>query len=51
LTTIHFLDSSALIKLFVNENGSERLRGYIDSIVADDKAFSILAEVEVRSAL
>jgi uncharacterized protein len=51
LTTIQFLDTSALTKLFVDEVASETLRSQMDALGDDSKAFSLLGQVEVRSAL
>ena len=51
MTTIRFLDSSALVKLFIDELGSGVLRDYIDTLDDESKSFSLLGEVEVRSAL
>jgi predicted nucleic acid-binding protein len=51
LTTIRFLDSGALVKLFIDEPGSNALRTYIDALDDNFKSFSLLGEVEVRSAL
>lgn len=51
MTTISFLDSSSLIKLFINELASPVLRDFVRASQDTLNAFSILAEVEVRSAL
>lgn len=51
MTTIRFLDSSSLIKLFVDEIASSSLSSYIEAFENTLDAFSVLAEVEVRSAL
>ena len=49
--TLHFLDSSALVKLFVDEAYSQALRNALQPIGDDAKAMSPLTQVEVRSAL
>jgi len=51
LTTIRFLESSSLIKIFIHEVASPVLRAFVDASGNDLNAFSLLAEVEVRSAL
>lgn len=51
MTTIRFLDSSSLIKIFIHEAASPVLRAFVDASGNDLNAVSLLAEVEVRSAL
>ncbi len=46
---ILFLDTSALVKLYVEEAGSETVRGWVD--VASEIACQWVAYVEARSAL
>jgi len=49
--TLHFLDSSGLVKLFVDEAYSQAMRDTLQPIGDDSKAISPLTQVEVRSAL
>jgi uncharacterized protein len=49
--TLHFLDSSALVKLFVDEAFSQTMRDRLRPIGDDAKTLSPLTQVEVRSAL
>ena len=48
---LHFLDSSALVKLFVDEAYSQAMRDTLQPIGDDAKAMSPLTQVEVLSAL
>lgn len=47
----YFLDTSVLLKLYVQEQGSDILIGLAAGADARDLAISSLAEVELRSAL
>jgi uncharacterized protein len=49
--TCYFLESSALAKLFVFENGSEPLIRLLDTVDDSQKLVSSLASLEVRSAI
>jgi predicted nucleic acid-binding protein len=49
--TIRFLDSSAFVKMFVDELGSDSLRGLLSAIEDTEKIISILAQVEATSAI
>jgi len=49
--TIHFLDSSCFVKMFVAESGSGVLRSFMMDIQDNRKSISVLAQVEERSAL
>lgn len=51
MTTYYFLESSALVKLFVLEKGSELLIQLMEQIDDSCKLVSSLASLEVRSAI
>jgi predicted nucleic acid-binding protein len=49
--TFYFLESSALAKLFVQEEGSDALIRLVEHLDDSRKVFSSLAPLEVRSAI
>jgi len=48
---LNFIESSAYLKLFVQEEGSDRLINLIERTEDREKAVSALAPIEVRSAI
>ena len=49
--TIHYLDASALAKLYISEPGTDLMRGLADPAAGHQFAILALAEVEFRSAV
>ena len=49
--TLHFLESSALAKLFVLERGSKELIALVERLSQPEKLVSTLSAVEVHSAI
>ncbi|HEY6350566.1 MAG TPA: type II toxin-antitoxin system VapC family toxin [Candidatus Angelobacter sp.] len=48
---IYYLDTSALVKLYVREQGTERMLQLASNLNGDSFAVLALSEVEVRSAI
>lgn len=49
--SIHYLDASALAKLYINEPGTDLMRSLADPAAGHQFAILALAEVEFRSAV